>query len=175
MTPEIPSFLNRLDFIDTLLPGYVSIVAYLVVFAPEVLFSERALSFDIFSSVVFIVAGPALGITISQLHRAVFSIYSKIRHQGDARYLKEYARVRLRMTPVERNELDEAEAVYDFGVSTGMALLGLAVYGFLRFSSSLLVQSSVMTLGGIFLLIGAYLQWAETYSPIMEQLVGKYK
>ena len=173
--PEIPSFLNRLDFIGTLLPGYVSIVAYVVVFAPELLFSARAPSFDIFSSVVFVVAGPALGLTLSQLHRAVFSIYSKIRHPRDTRYLKEYARIRLKMTTDERNELDEAEAVYDFGVSTGLALLGLAIYGFLRFTSSLFLQSSAMALGGILLLVGTYLQWAETYSPIMEQLAAKYK
>jgi len=172
---EIPSFLNRLDFIETLLPGYVSIVTYVVVFAPELLFSAKAISFDIFSSVVFLVAGPALGLTLSQLHRALLSSYSKIRHSSDTRYLKKYARIRLKMATDERNELDEIEALYDFGVSTGMALLVLAVYGFLRFTSSLFLQSSAMALGGILLLIGAYLQWAEAYSPIMEQLAAKYK
>jgi len=172
---EIPSFLNRLDFIGILLPGYVSILAYVFVFAPELLFSQRAPSFDIFSSVVFIVAGPALGLTLSQLHRAAFSIYSKLRYPSDTRYLSKYARIRLKMTADERNELDETEAVYDFSVSTGMALLGLAVYGFLRFTFALFLQSSGMALGGILLLLGAYLQWAETYSPIMEQLAAKYK
>jgi hypothetical protein len=175
MMPEIPSFLNRLDFIDTLLPGYVTILAYLIVFRPDVLFSEKAFSFDIFSSVVFIVAGPALGLTLAQLHRSAFSIYSKIRPPHDEAYVNRYVKIRLKMAPAERLELDESEAVYDFCVSTGLALLGLAVLGFFKFFSSLGLQSLFLCVGGILLLIGAYFQWSESYSPIMEELARKYK
>jgi hypothetical protein len=63
------------------LPGYVAVIAYLVIFKPETLLSNSNMSYDIFSAIVFIVAGPALGLTLSQLHRGAVPIYQGIKIQ----------------------------------------------------------------------------------------------
>ena len=92
--PDIPSVFNRVDFISILLPGYVTIITYLIVFQPTVFFTGDQLSFDIISAVIFLVAGPALGMTILQFHRGLRAIYSKIRDpETDEKFLKNYALV----------------------------------------------------------------------------------
>jgi len=177
--PDIPSFFNRIDFISILLPGYVPIVAYLVIFRPATLFSEKALSFDLFSSVVFIVAGPALGLALLQLHRGALAIISILRARtpkkkaADEKFLVDYAKIRVKMKTEERLELDEAEALCDFSISTGLGLLALCVLIFLKLGW-FRVDFILLLAGGIILILGAYLQWSEAYSPMFEILKKKY-
>jgi hypothetical protein len=171
--PEIPSFLNRVDFLGNLLPGYVVIVAYLAVFRPELLLSEKAPPFDIFSTVVLVVAGPALGLTLAQLHRLARAIYSRIKPGNNNDYREKYAELCLQMKVEEKLELDEIEAIYDFCASTGIGLMGLSIYGLFLFSG-LFYQSALLLVTGILLLVEAYFEDNDSYSPTMQCLEKKY-
>jgi hypothetical protein len=129
--------------------------------------------------VVFIVAGPALGLALLQLHRGALAIISILRARSpkkkveDERFLVNYAKVRVRMKTDERLELDEAEALCDFGISTAIGLLGLCVLIFLKLGW-FRIDFVIMLAGGIILLLGAYLQWSESYSPLVDILTKKY-
>jgi hypothetical protein len=163
--------LNRLDFISFLLPGYTAIIAYLVVFQSRIFFADSGVSIDLLTAIVFIVAGPALGLTLAQLHRGAVSVYEKIKSRND--YTKYYAEFCLKMSDNEKVKLEEAEAYYDFSISTGLALLGLSVLGFVSFGLSRF-EPLIFLVGGIILLISGYLEWTDTYSPIYDVLSQKY-
>lgn len=193
--PELPSFFNRIDFIRILLPGYIPIISYLIIFRPAILFSEKPISFDIFSSVVFIVAGPALGLTLLQLHRGLFIAISIVSHKvkkvwedwkgkkgkknkrkeadGDEKFYEEYARVRLGITGDERVEFDETEAFYDFSISTSIALFGLSSFGFITLGMHRF-EFFVLLGGALILLFIGYQQWSKSYSPMEAVLAKKY-
>lgn len=67
---DIPSFFKKADFYGVLLPGYLAVTLFLLLFRPDVLFNPTpALSFDLFSAVVFVIFGPAVGLGLQQLHR----------------------------------------------------------------------------------------------------------
>jgi len=54
----LPSFFNKTDFFGKLLPGYVAVILYIVFFKPDLLIGTNSLSIDIFTAVVFVIAGP---------------------------------------------------------------------------------------------------------------------
>jgi hypothetical protein len=66
----------------------VAVIAYLVIFKPETLLSNGNMSYDILSAIVFIVAGPALGLTLSQLHRGAINIYQDIKYRKGKKTLE---------------------------------------------------------------------------------------
>jgi hypothetical protein len=66
---ELPSFFNKADFYGKLLPGYITVILSLTLFSPDLVGrGGQAISFDIFSAVVFLVAGPAIGFTLQVFH-----------------------------------------------------------------------------------------------------------
>jgi hypothetical protein len=171
---QIPSVLNRADFISILLPGYVTIISYFVVFRPTIL--QGSASFDIFSSIVFVVAGPSLGLTLQLFQRGLYSVCLKLNTKKKADYKKfveRYASARVTMNSEARIELDQVEALYDFATNTCLGLLGLLVLGwyelgFLRIELwSIAVIAIILFLGG---------QWQRTwrYSPLVKFLTSKY-
>ena len=174
---EIPSFFNRLDFMSILLPGYVAVVAYLILFRPELLFSEKTMSFDIFSSVVFVVTGPAFGLTLQQINRGLWAIYERVLRRGkeDRKFLRNSAKIRLKMTAEEKLELDETISTYDFCLSTAMALLFLWVYSLVILRLPLWAyQPLVLLAGGAILIASGRVQWLDSYGPTIDQLQKKY-
>jgi glucose dehydrogenase len=74
MSDIIPAVFNRMDFWAMLLPGYFFVILGMTLFFPSFLQNNTAapargtgsISFDIFAAVVAIVAGPAIGFTLSQ-------------------------------------------------------------------------------------------------------------
>jgi hypothetical protein len=163
-----------------LLPGYVAIITYLVVFQPTLLVATQGVTFDLVSAIVFIVAGPALGLTLLELHRGVLSIYAKAKSRfdrtkpdNDIDYRSEYAAFCMKMTDSEKARLHEVEADYDFCVSTGLSLcglsgLGFATFGFLRF------EPFVLLVGGLVLVVAGYLELTDSYNPLYYLLREKY-
>jgi hypothetical protein len=148
----------------------------LVVFNSSIFFSASNISADIFAAIVFIAAGPALGLTLLQLHRSAVSIHEKISARKDEKrleYLNCYANFCLQLTDVEKNKLDETEAYYDFSISTALAFFGLSAIGFVRLGPYRF-EPFMFLIGGIILLIGGYLEWSDSYSPIYMVLNEKY-
>lgn len=78
---EIPSVFNKPDFFGRLLPGYVSIILYLVLFRSNLLHisNQQTLSLDLFSTVIFIIAGPALGLSLALVNRSFYYIHFTFR------------------------------------------------------------------------------------------------
>jgi hypothetical protein len=85
MSSVIPSVFNRIDFWAMLLPGYVLIILGLVFFSPSLFSSNQDTFFEIFSSVVFVVAGPAIGFTLSQAV-SLFSFLIFFRNKFERNY-----------------------------------------------------------------------------------------
>ena len=177
----IPRFFNRIDFISILLPGYVAIVSYLLIFNPATLLSSNTILFDVLSALVFIVAGPALGLALREFQRSLSAIYTGIRNhfkpkkaqEEDREFISRYATVRLKMTTDERNELDEAEALYDFSVTTAVSFVGLAILS--AVSLGWLGPQWIFFLAiAVVLFFGGYYQRQQSYSPLIVHLMAEY-
>ena len=91
MSSVIPSMFTRIDFWSMLLPGYVLIILGMVFFSPSFFSLNQNTSFEIFSSVVFVVAGPAIGFTLSQ---AVILFSYLLFFRKKFELLLEYSRLR---------------------------------------------------------------------------------
>jgi len=145
---SLPSFFNRIDFIGILLPGYVATMLWVVLFRPDLIFGSTTPPSEIFSSIVFVVAGPAIGLTLKQFHRAILEAVPRtIRKRRKQRkekcpkasvaikknlenepepsndFFSLYASTRLSISDQERSELDMTEAYVDFGRSVGVAFI----------------------------------------------------
>lgn len=173
---EIPSFFNRLDFIGVFLPGYVTVLAYVALFRPDLIIGKAPLQADIFSAIFFIVAGPATGIALRQLHRGVLaginSQFGKTKRYKKS--LEKYARIRLNMNEREKTELDEVLAYYDSSISLGT---GLAVISIATLITRGLVELGVtFSLGFVALLFffGGYYMKKTYYTPLLLELAKKY-
>lgn len=130
------------------------------------------------SAIVFIVAGPALGLTLAQFHRGIVAIYTKIRLRQTEKSktmesLKHYALICIGMTDNERKAFDETKAWYDFCISTGISLFGLSALGFFEFGF-LRFEPWTFLIGGIVLLATGYLENTNTYTPLYLLLENKY-
>ncbi len=179
--PDIPAFFNKLDFFGKLLPGYLAVTLFLILFRPELLFNpdpDQRVSFDLFSAVVFVVAGPAVGLTLQQLHRHAYAILNSIqpkeKQQKQKRFLRQYARLRLLCSDSEKVELDQTEADYDFSVSTGLALLFLGLYHILTVGVSVLILPILLFLLAIVFFVGGSFERGGSYTPMVRALMKKY-
>ena len=177
---EIPSFFNKQDFFGVLLPGYLAVTLYLLLFQPDLLFTPaRTLSFDLFSAIVFIVAGPAIGLAISQFHRGLYYIIEWIegklgRGTSNPGFSENYAHVRLEANESEKLELDATEAEYDFAMSTSLVFVTLGVYHLLlKGASDFLVAVLLIVVGAVFVL-GGISERNDSYSPMVNELMKKY-
>ena len=150
---------------------------------------DNNISFDLFSAIVFIVAGPTIGFTLKHFHRYLFSvIYFLFRGKAD---LKESvgasAKFRLKASDSQKNEIDREEAIYDFCMSVPVALLILSAYYII---SNLPSYSSIDPVLGIvafvesynasihvplyilsaILFFGAFIQYQYALVPLYERL-----
>lgn len=175
---DLPDFFNRIDFIAMYLPGYVVIIVGIVVLVPSgKIFSAKIFStnFDFLASVLFIIAGPAIGVTLSQLYRSVQLIYKRLTTDKGVldKFLEDYAKVRLNMNPQEADELDSAEAYADFSYSTSVGLIIIMLYEIYE-KKAISATPIALLLVSIILLIGAYYQMETVYEPTVKLLRQKY-
>lgn len=149
---DIPSFFTRTDFWVTLLPGYIAILLGLFLLSHEqfnfMLMTEESLV-NFFSAIVFIVAGPAIGLIIWQFFLNGIVLIWYIIGERDKKYefFREYSRLRLLCEDKERAELDAVDAQYQFGISTGIAILVIAILYSLFYIAALSGYSSNAILG----------------------------
>jgi hypothetical protein len=126
----IPSFFTKLDFWVLLLPGYISLIVGLFLLQPEIFNTSLTTAQEptLFLIVVFIVAGPAIGLMMWQLYIQVASVGLSMVGHADMKYefLREYSRLKTCCTDKEKAEIDVTESQYQFGISTGIALLIVA-------------------------------------------------
>jgi hypothetical protein len=125
---EVPSFFNKIDFWSMLLPGYVVAILSIILFYPPMM--SNMPSFDLFYAVVFIVAGPAIGFLLQQVHDnlSIFKhwVMKKIDDKFD--FMIDYGILRCICSNDERSELDTNDARMSFCISTAIGLLTIAIY-----------------------------------------------
>jgi hypothetical protein len=71
--PDVPTVFNRIDFIGILSPGYVAAFLWILIFDSKLLVGNQTLSYEVISAVIFVIAGPALGLTLSRIHHGITS------------------------------------------------------------------------------------------------------
>ena len=131
MSSVIPSFLNRIDFWAMLLPGYLIIILGILLFFPYLIYGsiniaynapveKGTIPFDIFAAIVFLVAGPAIGFTLSQ---AVIFFASLIFFTTKYDFACAYSNLRTKCDDKTRLELDSIDTRITFNSSTGVALI----------------------------------------------------
>lgn len=185
---NIPTIFNRSDFLGKLLPGYVAVILSLVLFYPQLLYipnqknqnTQQLLPFDIFSAVVFIIAGPTVGYMLQTFHRNLYTIRvwlsrrNAVKKQQRKEEIEKYARLIALCTNDEKERLQEAESAYDFSISTGIvfALIGISysIYKgiFELITIPMFILSFILFLGGV-------IDRDDTYFPLHDELYNKYK
>jgi hypothetical protein len=177
---ELPSFLNVVDFFGTFLPGYVAVTLYLVIFQKDLFFNPtQALSFDIFSAVVFIIAGPTIGLALKQFTRQIQTLYYFFKDsKAYKRDVDTYTLFRLKGTDSQKLELDRAESGYDFSMSTSLAAAVLGSYHWYQFGFEVTVEVPLYFFSGV-LLMGAFIEREftifPTYRKLAQELFGAPK
>jgi hypothetical protein len=116
-----------------LLPGYVTVTLGILLFYPTFITgnnnnSVNKLPVEIFSVVVFIVAGPSVGFALWQIYLHISSFVSFNKDQFNRKYEfeREYGNLRFQCTDSERLELDSLDGRHIFGMS---AAIGLGIVG----------------------------------------------
>jgi hypothetical protein len=169
----IPNLFTRIDLWAMLLPGYVTLILTLVLFYPSSLNIGADATFNLFAAIVFIVASPAIGFTLTQFSNViVHTVWDPVRYD----FLREYSQIRLNNKDNDtdnknNSEFDNIDARITFSRSTG---LGLVIIGFFLmvwqqpFSSAPLnplfnlddinfrfITAIVIYAVGVFLIVGA--------------------
>jgi hypothetical protein len=180
---SIPTFFNKRDFLGKLLPGYVAVILFIVLFYPRLLYfastveqnAQKLFSLDLFSIVIFIVAGPAVGYTLQTFHRNFYTIASKIsnrRKLGREEEVKKYAKIIAFCNNEEKERLEEAEACYDFSISTSIIFTLLGIY-YSVYRGSFEVITVPMFILSFILLAGGWIDRDETYWPLHDEIYRK--
>jgi hypothetical protein len=174
---EVPSFFSKPDFLGALLPGYVTIILLVFLFFPALAPTQenKGISIDFFSAIIFIVAGPTVGYTLRQMHRVGFRLISRAGAELKKKAAEQYYAARIAMSDSEKLELDMSEAQYDFNVSTGIMLILIGLYTVFTEGLSIQWKSLPLICVGIFMLLGAYVEWKDGFMPLYTKLVLKYR
>lgn len=196
---DVPGIFTRNDFVSILLPGYVNVIIAVVIFRPGLL-TFKDFSFDLFSTVLLIIGGPAIGITLRQFYRTAWVFYDWVmsrrsssgesnrndvgkigpetvndrlsKREGIAEWSNEYARVRLNAKPEELDELDTAEADMDFSATTA---LGLGLQAMVTpFTSIPLAITIGLVIGSLILFLGGYIEWSTSFGPTFNEITSRH-
>jgi hypothetical protein len=140
----IPSIFNKSDFWAMLLPGYVTVILGIGLFFNTSVFGNALhssnISFDIFSAIIFIVAGPAVGFILWQIffHLSSFLFFFNEIRSGESpgrdifntkyEFERTYSQLRLVCEDNDRSELDSLQGRYVFGMSTSVGLVIIFLY-----------------------------------------------
>lgn len=121
-------------------------------------------------------AGPAIGFTLGQTHRILFTNVWNLRSKKARNDLKEatqqYYCVRLKASKSEIDYLELQESEYDFNMSTALGL-GLVIALHLYLSETVDLASAVVLSALVILLIGAFYAYHDYYYVFVD-LVRKY-
>jgi hypothetical protein len=134
----IPSFFTKSDFWAILLPGYVTVILAMFFFFPNHIpgyasstNNTQRISFEVFSVVVFIIAGPSVGFILWQIYFHISSLaFFAPRNTFNRKYefQRVYGRLKIICSNMERAELDLLESRQIFGMSTAVGLFIIGLY-----------------------------------------------
>lgn len=139
MSEVIPSIFTKADFWAMLLPGYVTVILGIGLFVPSIISNTSSNpNINIFSAIIFIVAGPAVGFILWQIYFHLSSLFffedkrpteilSKEKFNKKYEFERTYANLRLKMDDKDIAELDSIHSRYVFGMSTAVGLVIIAL------------------------------------------------
>ena len=176
---DLPSFFNRSDFLGKYLAGYILVVSYILLFKIEILTDDSGkIDASLFSSLVFIVAGPAFGYAITNLHRSLPYIRNMILGTNLDNTVRRYAKLRTLLSEGDKSELDMAEAEYDFNFSAGIVFIVLTLLTIYNVISRNVQFNEfyfiVFIILAVCLFINAYFQLTKSFRPLLYALLVKY-
>jgi hypothetical protein len=125
-----------------LLPGYVTVILAMLLFFPSFIPgfvtggnpNNQNIPFEVFSVVVFIIAGPSVGFILWQIyfHISSFSFFlTRDEFNRKYEFQRIFGRLRIICSDIERAELDSVESRHIFGMSTSVGLLIIGLYALL--------------------------------------------
>jgi hypothetical protein len=167
-----PSFLNIVDFFGTFLPGYVAVTLYFALFYPS--FFSTTDQFQLVSAIIFLIAGPSIGMATRMFHRYILS-FLLILTLGWKEYKQintETAETRLSAPSNKLAELDRAESMYDFTASTGLVLLIIGIY-YSTNNLGIVVDSFIQTgisIMTVIMFIGAAIEYFAYLNPTYDAI-----
>ena len=181
---EVPSFFNANQFFEILLPGYLAVILLLFLFFPTFLPTNQQVGFgfDFLSAVIFLVAGPVIGVVLYQAQSCFlyFKNYfsSNIFKGMKNTYLRKYYKLRLRMTDDEKKELETIEARYFFCTSSSIVLFGVTI---LHLAKVLINGQEIvwfidipMIIAGTIFVLGGQVLMRQEITPLFYELHSKY-
>ena len=180
MSASIPSVFNRYDFFGTVLPGYVLILVYIFMYNPSLINGASSDALNVLWTVLFLVAGPAVGLTLVQTLRIVMwylgAAVHRLRKNDDPwsynlkanNFVYYWIRVHTDSTKNQLPEADLAEAMTDFDLVTGVGLVGLGL-GKFYFAPTMMGWGAALVVAGALLLIGTYYE-LQAYGAVMTSL-----
>jgi hypothetical protein len=203
MSNVIPSFLTRIDFWAMLLSGYLLIILGIVLFFPSFVYDPNlvtttvknntdnttttsktgSIPFDIFSAIEFLVAGPAIGFTLSQ-EVIFFSFIMFFRNKYE--FARAYSNLRTKCNESTRLELDPIDARVTFNSSTGVALIIISLLLGLQHLISIdplirnddiryrVISTLLAFFSGLIFIVIAYLEVANVRVPLICKLLKEH-
>ena len=181
---DIPSFFNANQFLEILLPGYLAVILLLFLFFPHFLPSNQnaGFGFDFLSAVIFLVAGPVIGVVLYQV-QSIYSYFtafsSPLIKKSKKDHLRRYYNLRLRMTDKEKNESEAIEAKYFFSISSAIVLFGITI---LHLYIKLYNEQEIawfidipMIIVGIIFVTGGHVLNQQGIQPLYAELYRKYE
>ena len=184
MSASIPSLFNRYDFFGSVLPGYVILLVYIYLYNPSLFANATTTSLNILWTVVFLVAGPAIGLTLTQAFRIALwylgKAWSMLRRKDGKpvvysmkrdNFVYYWIRINTETNTNQLNEIDLAEAMTDFDLTTGASLIGLGV-GKLYYAPISAAWAAALVVAGLLLLVGTYYE-IQGYDAVMQALWDK--
>jgi hypothetical protein len=174
MATDLPSFFTKADFYSSLLPGYLALILYAVLFQPALLVVPTSQYEDLLSAIIFLIAGPTIGVVVLEMQRIVLFAAFRVRKPKATSPAARRANVtvRLKATTDELGFLAELQSEFDFNVSSGSILAGL----FLAYSYSHWLPPHVVWFlvpGAATLFVAAYFSY-ESYKDAFTDLFAKY-
>jgi hypothetical protein len=165
----------------------VALTLYFALFRLDLLINQTTnqttvgpLSFDLFSAVVFIIAGPAIGLTLFVFQRIIYELISRLQKEEKKKmrnkFIEDYAKIRIYCNAEEKSELEQNELLLDFCNSTGIALIAIDIYYILKNFNidNIEIKASILIVG-LVLLIGKSYFVNRSYSSLINHLLRKYK
>jgi hypothetical protein len=180
---DIPSIFNVNQFFETLLPGYLAVILFLFLFYPDFLSSNRSVGFslDFLSAIIFLVAGPVIGVVLRQLQSCFFYFKKSLSASGalaSQSLLHRHYFLRLSMTEDEKKELATMEAQHTFSISSSIVIFIITTIHLIKVTINgeeilWLIDIPLLIVGVIFVL-GGHVLMSQGISPLYSVLYLKY-
>jgi hypothetical protein len=131
---------------------------------------EKTFGFDLFSTVLLIIAGPAVGAILRAFHRAFQAIYFYFRNlKTREKRLNDWAEIRAKLDAEQKLEIDRVDSEYDFRISIAITLIGMSIVYMLNNVIIDIERIGMLIVGGL-MFYGGILIYKQRWVPLFKKL-----